>query len=340
MNPKVSVVISTYNAESFLALCLEAALGCGYDPLEVVVVDDASTDDTATVAARYPARLIRHEASTGAAVARNRGAREASGDILFFTDHDCIIQRGAVNRAVTLLRGESDAIVGGTYTLLPYDSQSFSASFQSLHVHYFETKNREPDYVAAHALVIPRELFLRVGGFEEADSLAVRDGFGKDVELCHRVRSSGHRVLSDPDVQVQHIFGFNFRLSMLNAFNKSRLWTRMALADGTLGVDSGSASTEMKLSAPALLLGVAGGLVGAITRSVPIAGVGGLLALVSVLLNAPFYFFIRRARGLGFMFSSIAFYSLMLLVILAGSGVGMLQHLFGRRHSRQEAGRA
>jgi glycosyltransferase involved in cell wall biosynthesis len=340
MQAEVSIVIATYNAESFLPLCLEAALSCGYDPLEVVVVDDASTDDTARIAERYPVKLIRHDTSGGAAVARNRGAREASGEILFFTDHDCLIQPGAVDRAVDALRREGDVIVGGTYTLVPYDSQRFSASFQSLHVHYFETKHREPDYVAAHALAVSRELFLRVGGFEEADSFAVRDGFGKDVQLCHRARSAGHRILADPSIQVQHIFGFNFRLSLLNAFSKSRLWTNMALADGSLVVDSGSASTEMKLSAPTLLLGVTAGVAGAIGQSAPLAAVGGILVLASVALNTPFYSFIRRARGLGFMLGSIAFYSLMLLVILAGSGVGIVQHLLRPRNNRETPGRS
>ncbi len=334
----VSVVISTYNAESFLHLCLKAALECDYEPLEVVVVDDGSTDSTPAVASSYPVRLIRHSVSAGAAVARNRGAREASGDILFFTDHDCIIQPGAVTRAVEILSREDDAVVGGTYTLVPYDSESFSASFQSLHVHYYETKRPEPDYVAAHALALSRELFLKAGGFEERDSLTVRDGFGKDVQLCHRLRAMGHRVLSDPAIQVQHIFGFDLRLSMLNAFNKSRQWTRMGLAESSLVRDSGSASTEMKLSAPALVLGMGGMVAGAVAGSWPAAGGGAAILATSVLLNTSFYRCIRKARGLRFMLQSVAFYSLMLLVILGGSVVGVVQHLSRRRKGRQGAG--
>ena len=79
------------------------------------------------------------------------------------------------------------------------------------------------------------------------------------------------------------------------------------------------------------MLGLGSGLASVILGSWPAAVLGVALTGASVLLNGPFYRFIGKARGSVFMVRSIAFYSVMLLVILAGAGVGVVQHLLRRR---------
>lgn len=89
MKPTVSVVIPCYNAAEFLRETLESALGQTHAPLEVIVVDDGSTDDSAAIAGSYgpPVRVIRQE-NQGESVARNRGIDEARGDWIAFLDAD------------------------------------------------------------------------------------------------------------------------------------------------------------------------------------------------------------------------------------------------------------
>src|SRR5262245_14909514 len=94
----LSVIVPVYNDRAGLSRSLPAlAAGAGPD-VEIIVVDDASTDDSAAVASRFPARLIRMPANAGPAAARNSGARQATGDILVFVDSDVVVAPGALDR--------------------------------------------------------------------------------------------------------------------------------------------------------------------------------------------------------------------------------------------------
>ncbi|HZD60701.1 MAG TPA: glycosyltransferase family A protein [Anaerolineae bacterium] len=131
------VIIPSYNRSATIGKCLDAALSSHYKNFEVVVVDDCSTDDSVEVIKTYPCRLIQLNEHSGASKARNVGALHSNGEILFFTDSDCLIQGdtlATVNKAVAV--HDSDrTITGGTYTTLPFDNKFFS-TFQSAFVHY------------------------------------------------------------------------------------------------------------------------------------------------------------------------------------------------------------
>jgi glycosyltransferase involved in cell wall biosynthesis len=88
--PTISVVIPAYDAEAFLAESIDSVLAQDLAALEVLVVDDASTDATATIAAGYgePVRVIRHDRNGGEAAARNTGVAEARGELIAMHDAD------------------------------------------------------------------------------------------------------------------------------------------------------------------------------------------------------------------------------------------------------------
>jgi glycosyltransferase involved in cell wall biosynthesis len=86
--PLVTTIIPVFNAERFLAEAIESSLGQSYEPVEVIVVDDGSTDGSADVAARYPeVKLIRQE-NAGPAAARNAAIRAGSGELIANLDAD------------------------------------------------------------------------------------------------------------------------------------------------------------------------------------------------------------------------------------------------------------
>jgi len=246
----ISIIVPNYNGAATLGKCLEAAFSSAHTDFEVIAVDDCSTDGSLEIAKRFPCRIVSLDRHSGASRARNAGALQASGDILFFIDADCILRRDALSLATKALANAENQVIGGTYTPIPYDDTFFS-TFQSIFIHYSETKKSEPDYIASHAMAISRSLFLKSGGFPE-DFLPILE----DVEFSHRLRESGYSLVMQPDILVQHIFNFTFLKSVQNAFRKSMFWTEYSLAKGDVFTDSGTASRELKVNVISLYVSV------------------------------------------------------------------------------------
>ena len=98
----VSVVIPCYNSNRYLAEAIESALLQSYSRIEIVVVDDGSTDETARIARSYPVHYI-YQANRGMSAARNTGVRHCQGEYVLFLDHDDRLLPRAVETGVKLL---------------------------------------------------------------------------------------------------------------------------------------------------------------------------------------------------------------------------------------------
>lgn len=90
---RLSVIVPSYNYAHFLPVCLDSVLGQGITELELIVVDDGSSDDTAAVVARYPTVRYLTQTNQGLSAARNTGLRHSSGDYLLFLDADDLLGR-------------------------------------------------------------------------------------------------------------------------------------------------------------------------------------------------------------------------------------------------------
>ncbi len=249
MDKFVSIIIPNYQGGTTIGRCLEAVFASTYRNFEVIVVDDCSRDNSIEVIKSFPCRLIRLESHGGAAQARNIGATKSRGDILFFTDSDCILQKNTLSiasRSATL--ADSSTVIGGTYTRIPFDS-SFFSQFQSIFINYSETRDVEhPDYIATHALLINARGFRKSGGFSETFLPII-----EDVEFSHRLREDGYRLVMNPAIQVQHIFNFSLYRSLRNAIRKSMYWTMYSIKNSDVFVDSGTASIGLKTNVAAWL---------------------------------------------------------------------------------------
>jgi len=326
----ISVIIPVRNGAHTIARGLKAAFASRGPDFEVIVVDDASDDDSAAIARRFPCRVLRLEGHSGAAAARNAGAALARGEALFFTDADCLMCEDTLERVQQALSAAGPGtLVGGTYTPAPGDDTFFSR-FQSAFIHYSETKcAADPDYLATHALAIRAGAFRRQRGFAEG-SLPILE----DVEFSHRLRRAGFRLVLDPSIQVRHVFGFNLARSLRNACVKAMYWTQYSLRRGDLLADSGAASHELKANVAAfafgapclaafLLTGVDGWLAAAL------AVTAGNLFISCGLLRG-----FRAAGGWRFSFAAALYYLLLYpLAVGAGAAGGVVRFLAaaGRR---------
>jgi len=241
-SPRITVIVPNYNGAATLGLCLEKIFASDHDSFEVVVADDASTDGSREVARQFPCRLVTLKARSGTGRARTQGALSSSGEILFFTDSDCLLQRDTLRKAEDALRrmGEN-VVVGGTYTPVPYDKDFFSL-FQSVFIHHAELRaGPDADYVAGHAMAISARTFWKTGGFPD-NQLPILE----DVEYSHRLKKLGYRLVIRPDILVRHIFNFSLFRSLRNGWRKSFYWTRYSLSNRDLCADSGTASRSLK----------------------------------------------------------------------------------------------
>src|SRR5262245_58235807 len=133
MGVTLSVVVPVYNGGEQLRKCLDALAASTVKPLELIVVDDGSTDNSAQLAASYGAKVFHtaHRAS-GPAEARNLGAAQASGDILFFTDADCAVNPDALERVAGIFNAPNapNAVIG-SYDFNP-GAPNFLSQYKNL----------------------------------------------------------------------------------------------------------------------------------------------------------------------------------------------------------------
>lgn len=323
----ISLVIPNHNGAETIAACLEAAFASDYGLFEVVVVDDCSSDASVEIIKKFPCKLIRLEEHGGVSKARNMGARASSGELLFFIDNDCLLQKDGLALASKTYTEQNGHIIGGTYTCLSYD-RGFFSDFQSIFVNYFETKKKVPDYIAAHALIINAELFRKSGGFVEDCFIGVEASV-EDVEFSHRLRRAGHNLFMNPKIQVQHIFNFSLLKSLRNAAKKTKYWTKYSLVNKDLFADSGAASAELKINVVSyvvtaflFLLYLVKGAAWALT-TIP------LLFLFNLYVNKGFFGVFYRTRGFPFALSAVVYYTMVYPVaVVVGALAGSIQYLW------------
>lgn len=333
MERLISVIIPNYNGAATIRRCLEAVFASDFERFEVVVVDDCSTDASVDIIAGFPCELVRLERRSGAAAARNAGARRATGEVLFFIDADCVVRPDTlalVDAASSKHRGEL-LVTGGTYARIAHDDTFFS-TFQSVFVNYFETKRGEDaDYIATHALVIERHLFENSHGFDE-EFLPILE----DVEFSHRLRANGCRLAVNPDIIVGHIFGFSMAKSLRNAYRKTKYWTMYSIGHKDLLADSGTASVALKLNGLAYLLTMLAIAIGSILESAVFLALGPVFLAASVFVNRGLLRAFLQAKGPGFATAATLYYLLLYPApIWGGAFAGTLKYLARRSFSRR-----
>ncbi len=204
----VSVVVPARDAAGTLGACLDglAAEGVPGPTAELIVVDDGSTDETRSLAARPGVRVLAGD-GRGPAAARNLGVRVAAGDVLVFLDADTVPQAGWLAEMLAPLADPDVVAVKGRYRSV---QRALVARFAQLE---FEEKYtrleraRRVDFVDAGTAAYRREPLLAVGGFDE--------GFpaqsAEDVELAFRLAERGARFAFNPKAVVLHTHASDLR---------------------------------------------------------------------------------------------------------------------------------
>ncbi|MGN6608751.1 MAG: glycosyltransferase, partial [Jatrophihabitans sp.] len=198
--PTTSVVICAYNAEATLAECLEHTCALDHPDLEIIVVDDGSTDATAAIARGFPRVRLVQIPHAGLSAARNAGHRAARGEIVAYLDSDAYPSPEWPYYLALGLDASELAGVGGPNVPPPGDGPAAQlvARAPGGPVHVLTADDRA-EHLPGCNMAFRRSVFDEVGGFDPVYTSA-----GDDVDFCWRVLDAGHGLGFHPAALVWH----------------------------------------------------------------------------------------------------------------------------------------
>lgn len=227
--PFVSVIIPAYNAEKYIKRCLECITNQNYpkDKIEVIVVDNNSTDNTADIIKSFNVRYVFNE-KKGPSPSRNKGISIATGEYLIFTDSDCLADSdfvlNHVNTHLNFKRSNPKVkMVGGgigghnkNFWAVCDDFCSWSAYNPAL------KKHANNSYFPSANISVPKSLVDEIGVFNEDLKT------GEDVDFSLRVTYGGYQLYFEPKAKVSHINRDTFREFM----GHGKSWARPVTEPG------------------------------------------------------------------------------------------------------------
>jgi len=337
--PAPSVIVPAYNAAATLAACVESLLRQIPAPGEVIVVDDASVDETGAIASRLGVTVIRLERNSGPGVARNAGAAAARGEVLAFTDADCVAPPRWLEKILAALEEPGVVAVTGGYG--GPVRETFLTRLQHLVIR--ERQAALPRYIESTItsnFACRKADFAAVGGFP----LYYRRGApgkpvwgNEDEELGYLLARGRGRIRWLPDAGVLHLF----RLDLAGYLRQQHFYAKSIVTSQFRFPEMARTRTNYSRSSGVIHLGATAGLAAGLFAALgALAGVpaAGWAAAALLAVCAPLFLLLplptlaalrRRGEGAGFL---AAAYPVMLTVDVAwlsGAVVGVLSSARG-----------
>jgi GT2 family glycosyltransferase len=215
-----SIIVPTFRRPAQLSECLDSMTALLYpaDEFEVIVVDDDSEPRPRDVVSSYKekidVRLIEQQHS-GPAAARNRGAQEARGAYLAFTDDDCKPSPDWLQKIEKIFEAHPKCVIAGrAVNLLQENLYSEASQIVCDYLHSYYNRDKAT-FLTSNNMAVTGELFTEIGGFDTSFPLAA----GEDREFCDRAVHLGYETLYSNDVIVHHAHRLTFRKFMTQHYN-------------------------------------------------------------------------------------------------------------------------
>jgi glycosyltransferase involved in cell wall biosynthesis len=331
--PLVSIIVPVHDGARTLPAALRAiaASDLPREMWELIIVDDASTDDTAMISAQFADCVVRLPGRPhGPAYARNRGVEVSRGPIIAFFDADVCVHSDALRLMLDVFANEPDvSAVFGSYDTAP-TAPGLVSQYRNLLHHYVHASSAgDAETFWAGCGAIRRDVFVAAGMYDEWRFARPQI---EDVELGHRIRTIGHRIVLRPDVQCAHMKRWTLRDVIKADFNDRGVpWTRLLIQLGALTrTKTLNLATVEKLNTGLVWVVVLLLIVAAVIRDANAAFAGLAVLLFVILVNLPLYGFFRRERGVLFTLGVIPLH--MMYYLNNGFAViygGILHHVIG-----------
>ncbi len=328
--PFLSVTVPAHGCAETLPRCLRALRASDLAPAqwELVVVDDASTDETELVAAEYADTVVRLAGNPyGPAYARNRGADVSRGTALVFVDSDVVVHPDALSRCAERLSTDSEvSAVFGCYDMAP-EAPGLLSKYRNLLHHYVHQANAGPAETFWAGLgAVRRGVFQAVGGFDEWHYSRPQI---EDIELGRRLRRAGRTIVLDPSIQGTHLKRWTLGRMLATDFKSRGVpWMWLLLHEGP---SPGSAALNLRRTQRWCVV-LAGLVILAAVASLKYGwlalGVAGVAGIAILMLNHQFYMFLRKRLGLLSTLACIPLHFAYFVVALLSSGSGWIMQVF------------
>ncbi len=198
--PKVSVVVCSYNGSKTIRSCLLSLMNLDYPDYEVILVDDGSTDDTAIIAGDFPQVICHRQENRGLSAARNTGAELATGEIVAYTDDDCVADEHWLLYLVAAMQDQRVEAIGGP-NISP-ESDGWIARCVAAspgNPSHVMLDDQHAEHVPGCNMAFRLGTLLGIGGFDPAFHVA-----GDDVDVCWRLLDSDLPIGYAPGAMVWH----------------------------------------------------------------------------------------------------------------------------------------
>lgn len=320
----ISIIIPTYNSSGFMPELLSSIFRQAIDDMEVIIVDDCSTDNTVELTLKHPVRVIKMDKNGGPARARNRGVREAKGDIIFFLDSDVVVLDGTVQAVKDHFEKDPSAkcVIGicTTESLNKGFVPHYMAMFE--YIHLIGTPGNKVSVFAPRCGAMKRDFFLEIGGYNES----YKGADVEDFELARRVNRTDPIILNEK-MLVRHQFA-GFKQAMRNYFKRTVMWVHLFFKEKKLdnagptapsnGIAALCAFTSFALL---LLLPAVPVLKNAVT----------ILLMIFLIANLKWWNFMRKEAGLLFAVKALFLNYILGIDIMIAAAYGILSYPFSKK---------
>lgn len=324
----ISAIVPERNGGDKLQKSLLALTKATPPPTELIVVADGDTDESWRMAEEFGARVLKIPEPQGPARARNLGAQNAQGDILFFVDADVVIPSDALSQIEAAFNNDPHlTALFGSYDDDPGET-NFLSQYKNLFHHYVhQSSQEEASTFWAGCGAIRRQIFIEFGGFDET----YRKPCIEDIELGYRLKQAGYRIRLLKQLQVKHLKRWGIS-SLLKSdfFDRALPWTELILKDRSF-INDLNLRFSSRLSVM-LTYAFLAALVGGYWWSASFAAAGAF-ALLLILMNLPVYAFFLRKRGFWFMIRTIPWHWFYYFYSGLAFAIGYARFLFSRHPS-------
>lgn len=206
-NDLVSIVIPAYNCEKTIEKCLRALEEQSYDDnFEVIVVDDGSSDNTASIVKKHQKIKYLFEKNSGPAAARNKGWKNSKGKIIVFIDSDCVPEKSWLKEMLSDFKNENIGAVGGAYELTVNNYSRLSCLIGEEIKYRYRKIGNFTDAHGSYSFAVRRKILEKINGYNEYYPIATAE----DWDLCYRIQDLGYKIVFNKNAKVGHHHPENF----------------------------------------------------------------------------------------------------------------------------------